>query len=675
MSLLNVPLTSLRKSLPWSNSLQAWQEHLGDVVLMGGVFAAAALCIFSNLAWWELSLACGFCLIPALVLGRMGWLKVFGPVLYYDMIRQARRSRFAAFRFFYVLLLAFLLFSVTVSVTELGTLTTNAHLGAQIAERYFDVFMVAQFITVVLLTPAYVGGAIAEEKDRKTLEFMLATDLLNREIVLSKLASRLANLALVVLTGLPILSILQFLGGVDPNLVLASFAVTAMTIAGQAGVSILCSVVCKRPREAVALAYLTVIAYYAVSLLLALAIAADKDLAAMPIWFGEDPPSFAEAVEVYNKGNLVVLIVGVKRAGAIGALGTALPILVRDYAIFHGLIALGCSALAVGRLRRASLAESYGTPIKSRGRYRLWQRPPVGSHPMLWKEIHCESIKRSPWVALVLIAILLVATFLPAWLIVWDHWKNFYQPVNHWNSLAREMNVWLRIANTAVGCLMMLAVAVRASTSISSERDKQTFDTLLTTPLDSNSMLFGKWVGSLLSVRFGLILLVLIWAVGIVTGGLHVVALPLVIAALLVYTAFSTTLGLWFSTVCRSSLRAMTLTIVGLIGLTCGHWVLWLCCAPVLRSGAGIEQLLKAQAGILTPPFVMAMFPFSSQDYEWGKPVVHQETQEIAAYSFAGLVTWTTATMVLFLLTRVRFSAITHRRQVMVPDRLTRRGS
>ena len=33
-----------------------------------------------------------------------------------------------------------------------------------------------------MLTPAYVAGAISEEKDRKTLEFLLATDLRNREI-------------------------------------------------------------------------------------------------------------------------------------------------------------------------------------------------------------------------------------------------------------------------------------------------------------------------------------------------------------------------------------------------------------------------------------------------------------------------------------------------------------
>ena len=68
----------------------------------------------------------------------------------------------------------------------------------------------------------------------------------------------------MVLTGLPILSILQFLGGVDPNLVLATFAVTAMTIVGLAGFSIYCSATCRRPREAIMLSYLAVVLYFAV---------------------------------------------------------------------------------------------------------------------------------------------------------------------------------------------------------------------------------------------------------------------------------------------------------------------------------------------------------------------------------------------------------------------------
>ena len=54
-------------------------------------------------------------LLAAVALGAVGWLKLFGPVLYYDMIRQARQSKFAVFRFLYVLLLVFLLFSIATS--------------------------------------------------------------------------------------------------------------------------------------------------------------------------------------------------------------------------------------------------------------------------------------------------------------------------------------------------------------------------------------------------------------------------------------------------------------------------------------------------------------------------------------------------------------------------------
>src|SRR5205085_2154923 len=73
---------------------------------------------------------------------------------------------------------------------------------AEFAEWFFYTVMVVQFAAVLFLTPAYTAGAVAEEKDRKTLEFLFATDLSNREIVLSKLASRIFTMALIVLTGL-----------------------------------------------------------------------------------------------------------------------------------------------------------------------------------------------------------------------------------------------------------------------------------------------------------------------------------------------------------------------------------------------------------------------------------------------------------------------------------------
>src|SRR5262249_56660534 len=110
---------------------------------------------------------------------------------------------------------------------------------AQLSEAFFGTFMVVQFAVVALLVPAVTGGAIAEEKERETLEFLLATDLRGREIVLGKLAARLAGLLAFVLAGLPVLSFLQFMGGVPPELLLAGSAATVVTVLSLARVGLL----------------------------------------------------------------------------------------------------------------------------------------------------------------------------------------------------------------------------------------------------------------------------------------------------------------------------------------------------------------------------------------------------------------------------------------------------
>src|SRR5205823_3804575 len=130
----------------------------------------------------------------------------------------ARKPRYIATRTLYAIMLALIL--CWFYLIYAAEVSYNSKRGAEFAEFFFYVFILVQLGAVCILTPAYTAGTIAEEKDRRTLEFVLATDLHNREIILSKLLSRLANLLLIVLTGLPILAFLQFMGGVDPNLVL-----------------------------------------------------------------------------------------------------------------------------------------------------------------------------------------------------------------------------------------------------------------------------------------------------------------------------------------------------------------------------------------------------------------------------------------------------------------------
>ena len=114
---------------------------------------------------------------------------------------------------------------------------------------------------------------------------MLATDLCNREIVLSKLASRLGNICLLVLTGLPILSLTEFLGGVDPDLVLVGFAATGMTMLGVASISILCSVYARKSAVAVLSSYMFIASYVAGSSLLLVLMRAKPGLAGCSLLF------------------------------------------------------------------------------------------------------------------------------------------------------------------------------------------------------------------------------------------------------------------------------------------------------------------------------------------------------------------------------------------------------
>jgi len=227
----------LRRNLSWSNSPRSWAERLGVLAVILG---ATCLVYCAGQLPAPLVVALGAVLAAVLLVAlRRGGLRLFGPVLFYEIVRIARRSRYAFLRCAYALILFAVLFSVYRNYdTPQWRGTNRAQSLAEFADAFFTTFMTVQFLAVAILTPAYAAGAVAEERDRRTLEYLLATDLHNREIVLGKLASRLGNLALLVLTGLPFLSFLQFLGGVDPGLVLAGYAALGLTMASLTSVKI-----------------------------------------------------------------------------------------------------------------------------------------------------------------------------------------------------------------------------------------------------------------------------------------------------------------------------------------------------------------------------------------------------------------------------------------------------
>ena len=159
MSLAQSGVSWLRHTFAWSNSRQSWIERLGALAL--ALIAAGAWKYTSDISPAVLVVLWGLLILAAAILARRGWLKLFGPVLFYDMIRTARRGRYFLMRVFYAGLLLFILFTVWLESNMAGS---DHHQASFLALKFFEAFMLVQLVAVCVLTPAFVAGAISEEK-------------------------------------------------------------------------------------------------------------------------------------------------------------------------------------------------------------------------------------------------------------------------------------------------------------------------------------------------------------------------------------------------------------------------------------------------------------------------------------------------------------------------------
>jgi ABC-type transport system involved in multi-copper enzyme maturation permease subunit len=612
-------------------------------------------------------------LAASVVLLRRGWLRLFGPVLFYDLISLARRGRYVLLRIGYALALLFTLYNVYGNY-EYALRAINTNAMAEFGQAFFFTFVCIQFLAVLLLTPAYTAGAIAEEKERKTLEFLLATDLRNREIVLSKLVARVANLGLLVLTGLPVLSLTQLWGGVDPEQVIDAFAVAGLTLASLGSLSILCSIYFKKPRDAILLTYLVMVAYFGCSGLSAVLLSYPS-IAGISVGTGPNAISLKDLIQWFNAGNIAFALLTLRDAfRAKVPVTSVLPGLLRNYAIFHCAAAMICTAVAVARLRvvatRNALDESRLTARASRLR-RRWR---IGRRPMLWKEVVVDPGLAFNRFGRALIVLIVLASLVPAvWIGAQSLWglasnNNFWGHLYFWQTLGTAINLWVRIVGTAVACLTLVGVAARAAGSVTGERDRQTLDGLLTSPLESRTILSAKWLGSIFSLRWAWAWLCLVWGIGLITDGLDIASLPWLVLACFVYASFLAALGLWFSVRSPTTLRATLGTLATAAVVSFGHWLIliFFSVPKGMRPQAnpiGDELLRAIQLYGLTPPVSLAWLSFRGS--EFGVPYVTTGSQDNPWHSLLGLLVglllWSVAAVALWRSAVRRFRQSTNR--------------
>jgi ABC-type transport system involved in multi-copper enzyme maturation permease subunit len=629
-------LAAVGRWLAWSHLRQYPRELLGGALLLG---SGAALLLGGRhldllpavLLWLAWCVAAGLYL-------RQPATRLVGPVLFYDLLRTTRGGRTFSLRSLYGLLLLVILLLVYLSwfgsghrgpMAALAGSRLAVHDVPRFAAQFFYAFLGVQYGMVLLLTPASAAAALAEEKERRTLEFVLASELADREILLGKLASRLAHLALLLLVGLPVLSLLQFLGGIDPNLVLAGYAGTFATMLSLGSLSLLNSAYVSRVRGAVFLTYLEAAGYLLLSLMCCAPVATYSG--------GWNPVNWV------GTGNPVVAVIRLETAGRVpGATpGDALLEVLVEYVGFHGLVAGACLAYTARRLRAWNREPPppepppepvAHLPFLERSILLDRPRPPVGDRPMLWKERYAEpglgvrrfsrTIGPIPWIIAVPYLFLGLCVLISA-----------------------GSSFVIRILGTPIACVMLLGVGLRAAGAISGERERHTLDGLLTSPLGNRTILLAKGVASMLSVGRGWWFLGFLWAFGMLLGGLNVLALPLVLLAWVVYAWLAAVIGLWCSLQCRNTLRATVLTLLLVVVAGVGPLVLWSWLDAVASFGGLRRELIgNFEAYRLMPPVTLFLLAFQETDFTprglLPLETLHEVLLGVVAYAVLAAVLW-----------------------------------
>src|SRR5690606_11956633 len=185
-------------------------------------------------------------------------LMLFGSIFAAEMITAARRRRYYFIRVVYATCL--LLLQWTNYQATLGwyyRLTTIQQVSA-FAATFFRSFAVVQILAVGVLVPAMFAGAIAQERERRTIEYLLTSRLSVSDIILAKVGVRLVQVAVLLLTGFGILSVARLLGGIENAALLSTFVSTAVVAFAGAGLSMAISTCSRRSRDAVRNIYSTI---------------------------------------------------------------------------------------------------------------------------------------------------------------------------------------------------------------------------------------------------------------------------------------------------------------------------------------------------------------------------------------------------------------------------------
>jgi ABC-type transport system involved in multi-copper enzyme maturation permease subunit len=174
------------------------------------------------------------------------------PVLQRELVINLRMTRSFVLLFAYVALLGMLVYAAWPVQQKLDMAQPEA------AQRLVSLFFLGQYLLMSLMTPSFAAGAITGEKERKSYEMLVASPITPGAVVLGKMGASLVPLAILMVCSLPIVMLCLPLGGVSLYEVFAAFFAMLASVGLFGMISLWCSSYFVRTSAALVVSYLLI---------------------------------------------------------------------------------------------------------------------------------------------------------------------------------------------------------------------------------------------------------------------------------------------------------------------------------------------------------------------------------------------------------------------------------
>jgi ABC-type transport system involved in multi-copper enzyme maturation permease subunit len=469
-----------------------------------------------------------------------------GPVFSREVVTAPRRPRLYVSRAAYVGALLVLLSTAWQVVTGTQTVRDTGDL-ARFGVTSFQILAPLQLAVALFFAALSAAGAVAAEKDRRTLDLLLLTRISNSELVLGKLLASLLSVLMLIVAALPLFMLVALLGGLSFAQIGRVMAIALISAVAAGSIGTMLAFWREKTFQSLASTMLALVLWIAVGELVAVGAFGDT-------FGGTSATAWAAAISPWRAtlsttrsfaalGEGTESMLGLRSAAdlfLVGAVGLTLIIngltiaLVRVWnpsreARLPAVEDDDATRQPAGAEHRWRLSRADGVETAVAAPHRRPRTRRVWDNPILWREVRTWAYGRK----MLLIRLAYLVIFGASAVAL------------HWTLGARQGATMSTVALPLVPlCVLSLVlINVQSVTSLTAERDVRALDLLLVTDLTPREFIFGKLAGALYNTKEMLILPALLCVYLAVMRQVTVENLVYLIGGWLVMVAFVSMLG------------------------------------------------------------------------------------------------------------------------------------